>query len=230
MGTDGVVGEVLPMYFVGDVSWSMDGDPIDALNQALGGMLDGVAESPAIGERVRFGIVTFSDTAASVFDLAELSDDMILPTLVCQGSGTSYTAVFRELLHLIPADVQMLKSQGLVVKRPTVFFLSDGEPTVEQSTWQAALRDLHAKSFRERPNMLSFGIGDADPDVIRQVATSPEYAWIAADGASTARAISEFGKALLVSMSKSADALARGEDTTYVPEPEGFVSLKSDTL
>ena len=230
MGSDGVVGEVLPMYFVGDVSWSMDGDPIDSLNQALSGLLDGVAESPAIGERVRFGIVTFADTASSVFDLAELSDDMVLPSLSCQGNGTSYTAVFRELRHLIPADVQMLKSQGLGVKRPSVFFLSDGEPTVEQGTWEAALAELHDTSFRERPNVLSFGIGDANPDVIRMVATAPQYAWIAADGATTARAISEFGKALLMSMSKSADALARGEDTTYVPEPDGFVSLKSDTL
>lgn len=230
MNTDGVMGEVLPMYFVGDVSMSMAGEPIGALNEALSGLRDGVAQSPSIGEKVRFAIITFAGSATSVLDIAELSDDMALPVLECEGNGTNYTAIFRELALVLPADVQMLRNANLKVRRPAVFFLSDGEPTVAAESWQQALGALKDPRFRERPNILAFGIGAASGETIRAVASEPRYAWVAADGASAAQSISEFGTALLQSMSRSADALARGDETIQVPEPAGFVSLRSDLL
>jgi uncharacterized protein YegL len=231
MSETGTQGEVLPMYFVGDESWSMDGAPMAALNSALSHLRDGAAESPSIGEKVRFGVVTFAGDALCRLELGELSDEMAIPTLSCRDGGTSYASAFDDLRHRLPADIATLKGQGLKVRRPSVFFLSDGQPTDSpDSIWQDALAKLKDKSFRERPNILAFGIGDAVPDIIRQIATESRYAWTAGDPAMTAASISEFGKALLVSMSKSADALARGSDEIQVPEPEGFVSLKSDVL
>ena len=49
-----VVGQVLPMYFVGDESHSMAGDPIAAVNQGLIDLRDEVAKHPLIGKKVRF--------------------------------------------------------------------------------------------------------------------------------------------------------------------------------
>ena len=57
------VGQVLPIYFVGDESHSMAGDPIAAVNQGLVDLRDEVAKHPLIGKKVRFGIITFADTA-----------------------------------------------------------------------------------------------------------------------------------------------------------------------
>ncbi len=54
------VGQVLPIYFVGDESHSMAGAPIAAVNQGLADLRDEVAEHPLIGKKVRFGIVTFA--------------------------------------------------------------------------------------------------------------------------------------------------------------------------
>jgi uncharacterized protein YegL len=226
-----IVGEVLPMYFVGDESYSMNGEPVATLNAALRELRDAAAESPAIREKVRFGIVTFAGDALCRLELSELFDDLDLPTLAVRDGGTSYASVFTDLRHRVPADVQELKRQGYKVRRPSVFFLSDGQPTdTPEDAWRRPLEELKSPSFHERPNILAFGIGDAKGETIRDVATAPEYAWKAADGSSTAAAISEFGRALVQSMSKSAEALARGDDTIQVPEPEGFVSLKSGVL
>ena len=59
-----MIGQVLPMYFVGDESHSMAGDPIAAVNQGLIDLRDEVAKHPLIGKKVRFGIITFAETAA----------------------------------------------------------------------------------------------------------------------------------------------------------------------
>ena len=220
-----VIGQVLPMYFVGDESHSMAGDPIAAVNQGLIDLRDEVAKHPLIGKKVRFGIITFADTAETRLDLSELSEDLVLPTLASRGRGTSYASAFEALRQTIPADVALLKSSGYQVHRPSVFFLSDGQPTDKAEKWRARLDELKDPGFRERPNVLAFGVGDADPAVIRELASAPRYGFMMTSGASTAGAIAEFAASMLNSMVASAERLDRGEQTIEFEKPEGFVQL-----
>ena len=156
------------MYFVGDESHSMAGDPIAAVNQGLIDLRDEVAKHPLIGKKVRFGIITFADTAQTRLELSELSEDLVLPTLAPRGRGTSYASALEALRQTIPADVALLKGSGYQVHRPSVFFLSDGQPTEKADKWRKrASSELKDPGFRERPNILAFGVGDADPEVIR---------------------------------------------------------------
>lgn len=224
-------GEVLPIYFVGDESYSMDGEPISQLNEALLKLRDAAAKSPIMGERVRFGIVTFAGDALCRLELGPLTDDMEMPPLASRDGGTSYRSVFADLRHRLPGDVATLKADGYKVRRPLIFFLSDGQPTDHpESAWSEPLEELKASTFREHPHILAFGIGEAHGDTIKEVASAPRYAWMQADGTSAASAIAEFGTSLVESISKSVEALARGGDEIQVPEPEGFVSLKADVL
>ncbi len=220
-----VVGQVLPIYFVGDESHSMSGDPIVAVNQGLVDLRDEVAKHPIIGKKVRFGIITFADTAQTRLELSELSEDLILPTLSTRGRGTSYASAFEALRQTIPADVALLKVTGFQVHRPTVFFLSDGLPTEREAKWQKRLTALKDPVFRERPNILAFGVGDADPKVIQLLATSPSHAFMMREGVSTAGAIAEFAASMLNSMVSSAERLDRGEQSLEFEKPEGFVQL-----
>ena len=220
-----VIGQVLPIYFVGDESHSMSGDPIVAVNQGLVDLRDEVAKHPLIGKKVRFGIITFADSAETRLELSELSEDLILPTLSTRGRGTSYASAFEALRHTIPADVALLKVSGFQVHRPTVFFLSDGQPTERQAKWHDRLMALKDQGFKERPNLLAFGVGDADPKVIQQLATSPRHAFMMREGVSTAGAIAEFAASMLNSMVSSAERLDRGEQSLEFEKPEGFVQL-----
>ena len=220
-----VIGQVLPMYFVGDESHSMAGGPIEAVNQGLLDLRDEVAKHPLIGKKVRFGIITFADSAQTRLELSELSEELILPTLSPRGRGTSYASAFEALRQAIPADVALLKAAGYQVHRPSVFFLSDGLPTEKEEKWQACLQELKDPGFKERPNILAFGVGEADPKVIQQLATTPRFAFMMLDGVSTAGAISEFATAMLNSMVSSAERLDRGERTIEFEKPDGFVQL-----
>jgi uncharacterized protein YegL len=220
-----VIGQVLPMYFVGDESHSMAGEPIAAVNQGLIDLRDEVAKHPLIGKKVRFGIITFAETAQTRLELSELSEDLVLPTLSPRGRGTSYASALEALRQIIPADVALLKGNGYQVHRPSVFFLSDGLPTEKAEKWQARLAELKDPSFRERPNILAFGVGEADPEVIGQLASSPRYGFMMTQGASTAGAIAEFAASMLNSMVASAERLDRGEHTIEFEKPEGFVQL-----
>jgi len=222
-----VIGQVLPIYFVGDESHSMRGDPIAAVNQGLLDLRDEVAKHPLIGKKVRFGIITFADTAETRLELSELSEDLILPTLSTRGRGTSYASAFEAMRHTIPADIALLKVSGFQVHRPAVFFLSDGQPTEKETTWQQRLSELKDPAFKERPNILAFGVGDADPVVIQQLASSPTHAFMMREGVSTAGAIAEFAASMLNSMVSSAQRLDRGEQTLEFEKPEGFVQLDS---
>jgi uncharacterized protein YegL len=225
-----VIGQVLPMYFVGDESHSMAGDPIAAVNQGLIDLRDEVAKHPLIGKKVRFGIITFADTAETRLELSELSEDLVLPMLAPRGRGTSYGSALEALRQTIPADVALLKGSGYQVHRPSVFFLSDGQPTDKAETWRVRLQELKDPGFRERPNVMAFGVGDADPAIIRELASSPGYGFMMASGASTAGAIAEFAASMLNSMVASAERLDRDEQTIEFEKPEGFVQLDAPLL
>jgi uncharacterized protein YegL len=228
MWTGPTIGQVLPIYFVGDESHSMAGAPITAVNQGLIDLRDEVAKHPLLGKKVRFGIITFADTAQTRLELSELSEELMLPTLGPRGRGTSYAAALEALAQAIPADIALLKSSGYRVHRPTVFFLSDGQPTENEDRWRARLGELGA--LREHPNVLAFGVGDADARVIGLVASSRRYAFMMSEGVSTAGAIAEFAASMLNSMVSSAERLDRGERTIEFEKPEGFVQLDSDIV
>jgi len=224
------VGQVLPIYFVGDESHSMAGAPIDAVNQGLADLRDEVAKHPLIGKKVRFGIITFADSAETRLELSELSEELALPTLAPRGRGTSYAAAFEALRQAIPGDVALLKSGGYQVHRPSVFFLTDGQPTEDEGKWKDRLAQLTDDAFKERPNILAFGVGDAEAAVIQQVASTPRYAFMMTSGASTAGAIAEFATSMLNSMVSSAERLERGERTIEFEKPDGFVQLDAPIL
>jgi uncharacterized protein YegL len=221
-------GQVLPIYFVGDESHSMAGEPMAAVNQGLVDLRDEVAKHPLLGKKVRFGIITFADTAQTRLELSELSEELIFPTLSPRGRGTSYAAALEALRQAIPGDVALLKGTGYQVHRPTVFFLSDGQPTEREERWRAALDELAA--MREHPNILAFGVGEADAQVIGRVASSPRYGFMMSDGVSTAGAIAEFAASMLNSMVSSAERLDRGERTVEFEKPEGFVQLDAEIV
>jgi uncharacterized protein YegL len=219
-------GTVLPVYFVADESWSMKDDVSD-LNRGLKSLLDALQEESMAAAKVRFCVVGFSDDARCYLEPADLRDLEDMPNLTANGS-TSYAAAFRALHDRIPQDIIRMRSEGYLVNRPAVFFLTDGAPNPGDG-WEAPHADLTSEAFGPHPNILAFGIGQADPRVVKQVATADKYAFITASGVDTGRAIAEFIKSLTQSVISSGQALAGGKSSLLIEEPEGFISLDVDT-
>src|SRR4029077_11144876 len=143
------------------------------------------------------------DTAFTYLEPSDLRLLVGMPTLTAQGL-TSYAAAFDQLSYRIGVDVPGFKAQGYTVHRPAVFFLTDGAPNGHED-WRTARSNLLARPAA--PNILGFGIGDADAATVRELATNPSYAFVAARGVDTGAAISEFVTSLTQSVISSGQAM-----------------------
>jgi len=210
-------GSILLVYFVADESGSMARN-IGELNEGLITLQDELQKQPFAAARVRFSVIGFSDTAFTHLEAADLRSTHWLPTLGAQGL-TSYAAAFNELGLRISVDIPRLKQQGFAVLRPAVFFLTDGMPSPNDN-WRAAQARLLAQPTR--PNVIAFGIGNADAQVVCELATEEQYAFKAARGVDTGVALSEFLTSLTQSVISSGQAVASGHAELQFDRPEGF--------
>ncbi|MDA5278980.1 VWA domain-containing protein [Streptomyces sp. Isolate_45] len=220
--------QILPFYLVCDESGSMAGPSIDSINSALPELHKEISTNPTVADKTRFCLIGFSDDATVLQSLADLSDLDTLPALSA-GGLTAYGEAFRTLLRCIETDVAALKAQGHDVYRPVAFFLSDGGPTDED--WIQAHQDLI--QARYRPNIIAFGIGEADRATIGHVANF--RAFIQEDkNVSPAAALREFAASLTRSIVRSASSIAaNGNDTFNLVIDEtvpGFMTVPLDKL
>lgn len=194
------------------------GPNIGELNDGLISLQDELQRESFAAAKVRFSVIGFSDTAFTYLEPADLRTAPRMPELTAQGL-TSYCAAFEQLEYRIAVDMPNLKAQGFSVHRPTVFFLTDGLPN-DRDDWRAVRARLLSQAAA--PNILSFGIGEADPVIVQELATKPHFALVAARGVDTGVAISEFITSLTQSVINSGNAVTAGSAQLQFERPEGF--------
>ncbi|MFE9662984.1 MULTISPECIES: VWA domain-containing protein [unclassified Streptomyces] len=220
--------QILPFYLVCDESGSMNGDPLDSINSALPELHREISTNPTVADKTRFCLIGFSNDAKVLQPLVDLSDIDTLPGLAA-GGLTAYGEAFRTLRTCIEADVTTLKAEGHDVYRPVVFFLSDGGPTDDD--WQQAHKELI--DARYRPNIIAFGIGEADRATIGHVANF--RAFMQQDqSVSAAQALREFAASLTRSIVRSASSIpadgSGGFNLAVDETVPGFTSVTLDKL
>lgn len=217
-------GSILLVYFVADESGSM-GRNIGDLNDGLASLHDALQRESFAAAKVRLSVIGFSDSAFTYLEPADLRLLNGMPALIAEGL-TSYASAFDQLDYRISVDIPALKAQGYTAHRPAVFFLTDGLPNGTED-WRGARARLLAQSAA--PNILAFGIGDADAGIVAELATKPSFAFIAARGVDPGAAISEFITSLTQSVISSGQALAGGSAELQFEKPAGF-SLAVDVV
>ncbi|MCA1707373.1 MAG: VWA domain-containing protein [Actinobacteria bacterium] len=160
---------VFPVFMLVDVSASMAGGPIEAVNAAMPDLKKEMLSNPSVGEIARVCVVTFSDVGRTVIPLCDFADAEI-PEIMVEG-GTNFAAAFREVKSAITKGLHSLP-KGTPFYRPVVFFMSDGEHQAKEE-WDTALDDLKDKSWKFAPEIVCFGFGDANRDTtaLRRIAT-----------------------------------------------------------
>jgi uncharacterized protein YegL len=166
---------VFPVFLLVDVSASMSGGPIEAVNKALPDIQHEMRSNPMVGEIARIGLVTFSDESRVAIPLCDLADAQ-LPELLVEG-GTNFAAAFRGARQAIESGMSSLP-KGTPVYRPVVFFMSDGAHRSRED-WTDALKQLRDKSWKFAPEVVAFGLGDAEKESLQKIAT--RFAFMAKD-------------------------------------------------
>ncbi|WP_206785102.1 hypothetical protein [Amycolatopsis sp. MtRt-6] len=167
MGSD-----VLPCYVACDVSLSMT-DHIDELNTGLREFRGAVHADASVAGRVFCSVVGFGERPQVVQSLLPMDDLAQLPE-PGRSAGTNFGPLFTFLRSTIDRDVAVLKRHRLVVHRPLVFLLSDGQPT-DPVTWPFAFAALTDPSWSCCPRVVTFGMGDADEDALGRIGTFRAY-------------------------------------------------------
>jgi uncharacterized protein YegL len=147
----------------------MEGLKIDACNMALREIHQAIASDPIVNDKIRIGVISFSDSAEVILPLSKMTDVVDFPALVVKG-GSNYGSAFTCLKQTIQDDIAALKAESNVkIYRPIVFFVSDGKPA--DTNWQTAHAAVADKSWSFSPLIISFGVGGAQAETIREVAT-----------------------------------------------------------
>jgi uncharacterized protein YegL len=215
--------QILPFYVVCDQSYSM-ADHLDSLNEGLRQLHAAVGTDPVVADKTRFCLIGFSGFAEVLQPLCSPSD-VIGITGLTTSAATSFGKAFTLLRETIERDVDVLQAQAHQVYRPAVFFLSDGHPT-DPTTWPAAYARLVDPDWPPRPNIIAFGIGDADAATIGRIGTF--QAFMSQGGVSPADALHSFAHALTTSVVRAHND---GEVVLRVPARiDGFTTLRIDPI
>jgi uncharacterized protein YegL len=215
---------VLPFYILCDESGSMDANGgIDAVNKGLPELHAAIAGDPLVSDKCRIGLITFSDIAEELLPLSNLSDVQAMPGCAAKGM-TNYGEAFNLLRVVISRDIANMKSQGIQVYRPAVFFITDGEPTDD---WEANHRALTDKNVNpQAPHIIAFGVAGANPAVIGKIGT--KAAFIANQGVDPGNALKEILKSLTNTIVNSSSS---SSPTLMVQQaPPGTTAVPLDTM
>ena len=215
---------VLPFYILCDESGSMDANGgIDAVNNGLPELHAAIAGDPLVSDKCRIGLITFSDIAEELLPLSNLSDVQAMPGCAAKGM-TNYGEAFNLLRVVIARDIANMKSQGIQVYRPAVFFITDGDPTDD---WEANHRALTDKNINpQAPHIVAFGVAGANPAVIGKIGT--KAAFIANQGVDPGNALKEILKSLTNTIVNSSSS---SSPTLIVQQaPPGTTAVPLDTM
>ncbi|MFI5712641.1 VWA domain-containing protein [Kribbella sp. NPDC051620] len=184
---------IFPIFMLVDVSASMAGGPIEALNEAMPEIKKVMLSDPTVGEIARVALVTFSDDARTLIPLCDLADAPIPEVMV--ESGTNFAAGFRETRSAIESGLRSLP-KGTPFYRPVVFFLSDGEH-IAREDYRPALAELKDPNWKFAPEVVTFGLGEARKEALQEIAS--RFAFMAND-TNPADAVREIINALISSI------------------------------
>ncbi len=119
----------LPVYFLLDTSGSMNGEPIQALNNALSGMINTLRSDAQASETLWISIITFDREVNEVAPLMELPSFQ-LPEIFCPPSGPTNTGKALELLYeKVNKEIRKGTSTQKGDWRPLLFIFTDGKPS-----------------------------------------------------------------------------------------------------
>ena len=218
--------QLLPFYLLADQSGSMESD-IEFLTGGLQDLVDEARSNSLAYSKIRLSVIGFGSSVTAHLELADLRKIDRMPVLPATEEYTRYDLAFEDLRVRIDRDVDLIKATNNAALRPAVFFLTDGKPNPPDQPWREALSTVRDDSFRRRPNIVAFGVRDADANIIREIASRPDWAFVTRERqpASTAEALRSFIETFAHTIVSTGTNLASGNAELPVSAPRGFMAL-----
>ncbi len=150
-----------PCVLLLDVSASMHGESIAALNDGLRAFQRQVSGDLVAGRRVEIAIVTFGSTAQIVQDFVTV-DQFVASDLTANGQ-TFLGAGIQTALNLLEQRKTVYRNSGVAYYRPWVFLITDGAPLGEPDPVVEAARD-RLLAEQQASKLVFFAVGTETAD------------------------------------------------------------------
>jgi uncharacterized protein YegL len=152
-----------PCVLLLDNSWSMNGDPITALNQGLVTFKEELLADSLAAKRVEIAIVTFGPVeVANDFQTVE----QFLPPHLSAREDTPMGSAIVQGLDLLDRRKARYREHGIPFFRPWVFLLTDGSPTDD---WRAAAAAVRAGEENRAFAFFAVGVEGANLDILQRI-------------------------------------------------------------
>jgi uncharacterized protein YegL len=202
-----------PCVLLLDVSGSMAGAPIAALNAGLQTFQHELQGDSLAAQRVEVAIVTFGGRVETVQDF-QSAQSFQAPALVV-GGDTPLGEAVRRGVEMVDLRKKAYKQAGLHYFRPWIFLITDGGPTDE---WQTAKELVRQGETGKAFALFSVGVAGANFELLGQLAVRPP---LKLDGLKF--------RELFVWLSQSMRSVSQSkpgeEHKVALPTPSGWASL-----
>ncbi|MEB3884418.1 VWA domain-containing protein [Lyngbya sp. CCY1209] len=157
-----------PCVLLLDTSASMQGEPIDALNEGLMAFRNDLSRDELAKKRVEIAVISFDNRVQIAQDFVT-ADRFEPPILTAQGQTFMGTAI-AEALDLIASRKAEYRSNGITYYRPWVFMITDGEPQGESDrvTEQAANR-IRDEEANKQVAFFAVGVEGANMERLAEI-------------------------------------------------------------
>ncbi len=166
-----IARKTLVLFFLLDVSGSMDGEKIGTLNDAFRETLPELKDlsNDNADAEIRLALLTFSNGAEWLTPQpVDLNTYKFRDLEAC--GGTDLGEAFTELQSKLDKNAFLSSQVGNFA--PVIILMSDGEPTDD---WEDALSDLNQNKWFKAAIKIAFSIGaDADNDMLSQFTGNKE--------------------------------------------------------
>lgn len=201
-----------PCVLLLDTSGSMEGPPLNALNEGMRAFKHDLMRDTLASRRVELAVMTFDDTVNLVQNFVT-ADRFEPPTFTAGGHTCMGTAIL-QALTLVKARKESYRKNGITYYRPWIFMITDGEPDEDESFVAQVSSRLHQEEQESKVVFFAVGVENANMDRLREIVYRPP---VKLDG------LNFVDMFVWLSRSMENAAQAQFEAQIALPEPKSFL-------